>query len=226
MGACKECGCKDGDRGPIGPAGLKGDTGESGLTGNQGVQGPQGIEGIQGIQGIQGETGIQGAPGNSIGGTAGATGPQGLQGIPGIQGDPGVDGTDGVNGKNGQGRITYTVNTESGNGTDIAVLNEGIFMKNTGGVRTIEIPSGSIIGDVVRVVGTSFGTGGWRISATGSDTIQMTSQNPSLNITQPGGFITPATTNYRDVITIVSDGTGKWIVMDAIFANGNIPLFN
>jgi len=225
MGACKECGCKDGDRGPMGPAGEKGDTGASGLQGNPGPQGPQGPQGNQGIQGAQGATGPQGPPGSSIGGAAGPTGPQGIQGPQGIPGNDGSDGADGTNGANGQGRLNYVINYNVGAATILATMNEGIFLKNTGGILTIELPTGGSIGDVVRVVGTSAGTGGWRVKATGVDTIEMTNQNPSFNTTTPGGYVTPQNTNYRDVLTFIFDGGTRWVVMDALLANGNQPLF-
>jgi len=226
MGACKECGCKDGDRGPIGPSGEKGDTGASGLQGNPGPQGTVGPQGDQGVQGNQGATGVQGPPGSSIGGNAGATGPQGNQGIQGIPGNNGADGNDGVDGANGQGRLNYVINNSVGTVTVLAVMNQGIFMKNTGGVVTIDLPTGGSIGDVIRVVGTSVGTGGWKVKATGADTIEMTNQNPLFQITNPAGFVTPATTNYRDVMTFIFDGGTRWVVMDAMFANGNQPLFS
>ena len=217
MGACKDCGCKDGDRGPMGLPGEKGDTGASGLQGNPGQQGGQGFQGIQGVQGLKGDTGPAGAPGSGIGGTAGPTGPQG---------NPGPQGIPGNKGNNGQGRLNYVLNEAVAAGNYNAVLNEGIIMKNTNGVQTIIFPLGSVIGDIIQVVGTSYGTGGWRVSVQGTDTIQMTNQNPSYNTTTAGGFVTPATTNYRDVMTFLADGTGVWIVIDAIFANGNSPLFS
>jgi hypothetical protein len=225
MGACKECGCKDGDRGPIGIAGEKGETGSSGLQGNpgpQGIPGPQGDQGIQGFQGIQGD---QGPPGSSVDGDQGPTGPQGDTGPQGNDGPAGLDGTNGTNGANGKGRLNYVINSVISFTTLLAVLNEGIIMKNTG-FSVIQLPTGAQIGDVVRVVGTHLGTGGWRLKALGTDTIQMTSQNPVNNITLPAGYVEPATTNYRDVITVISDGGGNWIIIDAMLANGNLPLFN
>ena len=226
MGACKDCGCKDGDRGPMGPAG---DKGETGATGPQGNPGAQGIQGPQGNQGLQGDTGAQGPigpSGSSIGGAAGPTGPQGIQGPQGIPGNDGNDGLNGTNGNNGQGRLNYVIDAVVGAHIHSAILNEGIIMKNTGGIATIELPTGASIGDEVQVVGTSFGTGGWFISATGADTIEMTNQSGTLFITSPAGAVTPSATNYRDVITMISDGAGAWVIIDSIFANGNIPLFS
>jgi hypothetical protein len=226
MKACKDCGCKDGDRGPIGPAGLKGETGDAGLQGNPGPQGEQGEQGHQGIQGNTGIQGIQGPPGASISGTAGAVGPIGLTGDQGATGPAGADGTDGTNGNNGQGRITYIIDSGVGIRTITAILNEGIIMKNTLGIVTIELPPSATIGDVVRIVGTSFGTGGWKLKAFVTDTIQMTDQSPVFNETSAGGFVQPSPSNYRDVITLISDGDGQWIITSSVFANGNIPLFN
>ncbi len=225
MGACKECGCKDGDRGPMGPSGLKGDTGAAGPTGNVGIQGPIGINGIQGIQGVQGIQGIQGIPGNSVGGTTGATGGQGNVGPQGIAGNDGADGADGTNGINGRGRLNYVINAFTSSDIHPAILNEGIIMKNTG-FCIVQLPSGANIGDTVQVVGTATGTGGWRINTDGADTIEMTNQTPLLSITQAGGYLEPQSTNYRDVITIVSDGTGRWIAVNALLANQNQPLFS
>jgi len=226
MGACKDCGCKDGDRGPMGPAGEKGDTGESGLQGNPGIQGIQGPQGDQGIQGIQGIQGPIGPAGSSIGGNAGATGPQGIQGPQGIPGNDGNDGNDGINGANGQGRITWIVDSTAGVHTTNPVVNQGVIMKNNGGIATIQLPNPVGIGDVVMVVGTSFGTGGWRIKAGLGETIQMTDQTVGALITSTGGFVIPATTNYRDVIRMMYDGAGTWLITSKIFANGNIPLFS
>jgi hypothetical protein len=225
MGACKECGCKDGDRGPQGLAGAKGDTGAIGAQGAVGPQGLMGLTGPKGDDGPQGIQGPQGQPGTGLQGDTGPTGIQGDQGDTGPAGEDGSDGAPGTNGANGQGRITYVVNSDGVNGTHNAVLNEGVIMKNTGYV-TVLIPLGNNIGDVVRVVGTSAGTGGWKISSTAPETMQMTSQSLTSNITSGGGEITPATTNYRDVITLVFDGTERWVVIDAMLANGEIPLFS
>ena len=226
MEACKDCGCKDGDRGPIGPSGDIGETGNTGLQGNPGIQGIQGNQGNQGIQGSTGIQGVQGPSGLSIGGAAGATGPIGSTGNQGATGPAGADGTDGTNGNNGQGRITYIIDSGVGIRTITATLNEGIIMKNTLGIVTIELPSSATIGDVVRIVGTSFGTGGWKLKAFVTDTIQMTDQSPTFNETSLGGFVQPSSTNYRDVITLTSDGDGQWVITSSVFANGNIPLFN
>jgi hypothetical protein len=226
MGACLDCGCKDGDRGLIGPVGPTGETGLTGLQGLPGIQGDTGLTGSQGFQGTQGATGPQGAIGSSITGASGATGATGIQGIQGVQGLPGANGTNGSNGDNGQGRLTYVINSEVATHVHTAVFNQGVIMKNTGGISSIEIPIGSAIGDVVRVVGTSFGTGGWKLVASGTDTIQMTSQSAIDIITSPGGEVVINSNNYRDVMTLISDGTGKWFVISSIFANGFIPLFS
>jgi len=220
------CGCKDGDRGPLGEQGVKGDTGSSGPIGIPGSPGPQGIpgvSGIQGAQGIQGVPGIDGSPGPQ--GPIGPIGPIGATGPQGLQGPAGVDGNDGANGNNGQGRLNYTIDSTVGIHTYNPVLNEGVVMKNTGGLATIELPIGSLIGDVIQVVGTSFGTGGWRIKAAGGDKIQMTSTSAFQYITLANGYVILNATNYRDVITMISDGLGNWIITDSIFANGTIPNF-
>lgn len=220
--------CKEGPRGPIGPMGEKGDTGEQGPQGAQGLMGVQGLQGDQGPMGddgLDGGVGAQGPKGDD--GPPGPTGPQGDKGDDGPIGPPGNNGNDGTNGKNGQGRITYIVKTNSTPETHVAVLNEGIIMKNTGFVE-VELPNGASLGDVVQVVGTSLGTGGWKLSVTGSETIELTSQSssPGSNITTLGGEVVIANTNYRDVITLVSDGLGRWIIINRIFANGLIPLFS
>lgn len=222
---CQHTCCTEGPRGPIGPAGEKGDKGDVGPQGPPGLQGPQGIQGPQGPpgqDGLDGGAGSQGPQGPQ--GPPGPTGAQGPQGNQGIQGIPGEDGDDGADGKNGQGRLNYVENTDASPTTHVAVLNEGIIMKNTAFV-IIELPTGALIGDVVQVVGTSFGTGGWKLSATGTDKIQMTSQNPSNYITSAGGEVVISNTNYRDVMTLISDGLGNWVVIDALFANNQIPLF-
>lgn len=226
MSQCGECGCKDGDRGPMGLQGEKGDTGSSGLPGPAGPMGTQGIQGPQGLQGDKGDTGPQGAPGSSIGGSTGPTGAQGIQGIQGIPGADGADGADGANGANGQGRLNYIEITSVGTVTLTPVVNQGLVMKNTGGVATIELPLGALIGDCMSVVGTSFGTGGWKLRALGTNTIQLTSQSSGAFETIPGGEVVIPVTNYRDVISMVSDGLGNWIITDAIFANNQIPQFS
>jgi len=210
----------------MGPQGVQGDTGDQGPQGPPGSQGAQGVQGPQGPagqDGLDGSAGATGPQGNQ--GPPGPTGPVGPQGIQGPAGNDGADGADGQDGANGQGRIVYVENTAVGAGSVNATLNEGIIMKNTGGIQTINLPTGGTMGDVIQVVGTSFGTGGWMIIANIADRIQMTSQTAGALITSPGGSVTPAVTNYRDVITFVYDGSGTWFVIDAIFANGNLPLF-
>lgn len=224
MGACKECGCKDGDRGPIGPAGLKGD---AGLPGNDGAQGIPGIPGVQGIQGPQGEQGEQGPPGNdggSLPGPTGATGDQGPQGDKGDDGPSGLDGDDGADGANGQGRLNYYIDNNASAHIETPVANTGIILKNSG-YATIELPLLAELGDQISVVGTSYTTAGWRIQASGNDQIQMTN-SPSPLQTTPGGYVEPDTFNYADVIHLISDGEGNWIITDKIFFNGTIPYFS
>ena len=223
MSECKECGCKDGDRGPMGLQGPKGDTGATGL---QGPMGPQGIAGVKGDTGPQGDQGPQGDAGNDGASTPGPAGPTGAQGVQGPQGDPGndgADGTDGNDGANGHGMLNYIVDSSASPSTNSPVVNTGIIMKNTAFVN-IDLPNASI-DDVIQIIGTSIGTGGWQINATGADKIQLTSQVSGSHITTAGGSIIIAPTNYRDVITMVSDGTGMWYVIDCIFANNNTPLF-
>ena len=53
----------------------------------------------------------------------------------------------------------------------------------------------------------------------------MTSQTAFYYETNPGGEVQLGINNYADVIHLVSDGSGKWIIIDAIFANGTTPLF-
>lgn len=222
---CQDTCCKEGPRGPIGPRGEKGDTGPQGPQGPIGPQGPQGIQGPQGPAGQNGVDGNVGAQG--LQGPQGPPGPQGIQGPPGQQGNsgqPGLDGVDGTNGNNGQGRISYVINNSIITSTHNAVNNEGIIMKNSG-FQTIALPTGSNIGDVIQVVGTSFGTGGWKILAGAGEKIQLTTQSPTPLETSFGGEVVPDYTNYRDVITMISDGAGNWIITDSIFANGQIPLF-
>jgi len=224
MGACKECGCQDGDRGPMGLQGEKGDTGASGAvgaTGPQGPIGPQGVQGNTGPQGIQGPAGNNGA---NIGGPAGPTGPQGNQGIQGPAGNNGANGTNGLNGANGQGKIIYVINASAVPAVHPATVNEGVVMKNTAFVD-VQLPAAPSLGDVVQVVGSSFGTGGWKLIAGGGQQIQMTSQTLGNLITSVGGQIQLAATNYRDVITMMYDGVGTWFIYSSIFANNNIPLF-
>jgi hypothetical protein len=223
---CNECGCKDGDRGPRGLQGEKGDTGASGAIGATGIQGFQGIQGAQGIQGNQGPQGVPGQDGNNIAGPTGPTGAQGNTGATGIQGPAGNNGIDGIDGANGQGRITYVTNNASTPSTHTAISNEGIVLKNTAFVD-IELPIAANQGDVVRIVGTSFGTGGWKIIAAAGQRIQMTNQAPSALITSAGGEVVIATTNYRDVITMMYDPISlTWIIFSKIFANNTIPFFN
>lgn len=224
MSACRECGCKDGDRGPRGPQGEKGDTGASGAIGATGPAGPQGPQGIQGNQGDQGLQGPAGNDGSNIAGPVGPTGPQGNQGIQGPAGNDGADGADGANGLNGQGRLNYVEETGSGAHTITPVVNTGLILKNTG-FGTIELPASTTIGDEIAILGTSLGTGGWKLVADGTDQIQMTNQSASALITSPGGEVVIAATNYRDVIHLIADGLGNWIIKDAIFANNNLPLF-
>lgn len=88
-----DCGCKDGERGPMGLQGPQGLQGEPGSVGGQGAQGQKGLQGIQGIPGDDGLTGHQGS--------IGPKGDSGLPGIPGIDGLPGPRGIDGINGSDG-----------------------------------------------------------------------------------------------------------------------------
>ena len=177
MGACKECGCKDGDRGPQGERGEKGNDGVDGLQGPQGPQGISGIKGEKGDTGIQGDTGPQGLSGSSLPGPTGPTGPQGFQGPAGTDGNDGPQGDAGLNGANGQGRIDYIVETSAAIN---AIANQGIIMKNTV-FSTVQLPLGSVLGDVVQVVGTSYATGNWKIKAGVGETIQLTNLS--------GGFL-------------------------------------
>jgi hypothetical protein len=98
-------------------------------------------------------------------------------------------------------------------------------MKNTGFV-TIELDPSPSIGDIVQVVGTSVGTGGWKIVAGATDRIQLSTQSPTPLQTSIGGEIVIASTNYRDVITMMYADAGLWIIINKIFANNQIPLFN
>ena len=222
MGACKDCGCKDGDRGLQGERGEKGNDGIDGLQGPIGLQGISGIKGNQGVQGIQGNTGLQGLSGSSTPGPTGPTGPQGLQGPDGIDGIDGVQGDAGLNGANGQGRISYITETSAAIN---AIGNQGIIMKNTV-FSTVQLPLGSIIGDVVQVVGTSYATGNWKIKAGVGETIQLTRPTGGFVETGLNGEVIPlADYNYGDVITMLYDGTNSWIIMDSIFASNTIPLF-
>jgi len=225
MSACRECGCKDGDRGPQGPAGAVGATGPAGDVGATGPQGPKGDDGIQGIQGDQGSQGPQGPSGSNITGPAGPTGPQGDTGIDGPQGNDGADGADGTDGANGQGQITWSIDATVGAATVNPVANSGLILKNTGGLLTIELPLGSLLGDLVSVAGTIYGTGGWKLKAQGTETIQMTSVTPLDFQTSGGGEVVIGPNNFNDVVHLLSDGLGAWIIVDKIFANGTIPLF-
>lgn len=224
MGACKECGCKDGDRGPMGDQGLQGATGDQGAQGAPGPIGPQGIQGLDGIQGPQGLQGAQGPSGTNITGPAGPTGPQGIQGIQGIQGNDGNDGLNGADGANGQGQITWSIDASAVPTVLSPVGNSGLILKNTAFVD-IELPLGALLGDVISIAGTIAGTGGWKLVALGTDTIQMTSQSALNYETNPGGEVQLGVNNYHDVIHLIADGTGKWIITDVIFAGGVIPLF-
>lgn len=222
MGACKECGCKDGDRGPQGERGEKGNDGVDGLQGPQGPQGISGIKGEKGDTGIQGDTGPQGLSGSSLPGPTGPTGPQGFQGPAGTDGNDGPQGDAGLNGANGQGRIDYIVETSAAIN---AIANQGIIMKNTV-FSTVQLPLGSVLGDVVQVVGTSYATGNWKIKAGVGETIQLTNLSGGFLETGLGGEVIPlADYNYGDVITMLYDGTNSWIIMDSIFASNTIPLF-
>ena len=218
--------CKEGPRGPIGPMGEKGDTGEQGP---QGAPGLMGVQGIQGDQGPAGDDGLDGGVGGQgqVGddGPPGPTGPQGIKGDDGPIGPAGNNGTNGTNGKNGQGRITYVVNTDAVPSVHNAVLNEGVIMKNTAFVD-IQLDAAPSIGDIVQVVGTSIGTGGWRVTAGAGHVIQHTSQSPTAMETNPGGYVEPLATNYRDVMTLMYDGTGIWLIINKIFADNILPLFS
>ena len=223
MGACKDCGCKDGDRGPMGLPGVKGDDGIAGNIGNTGPQGAQGIQGLVGAQGIQGLTGPQGADGNNDSGPAGPTGANGITGAQGIQGNDGVPGIDGIDGANGQACcLTYSIDSISGNHTESPVANTGIIMMNTGGLATIQLPTG-LLGDQIQIVGT-YTSSGWRLLTAGTDQIQL-SYTPPLEC-QPGGYVEPVASNFGDCITIISDGLGNWIIRDKVFFNGNNPYFS
>lgn len=220
---CKDCGCKDGDRGLRGPAGEKGDTGIAGAIGLTGPIGWQGLTGAQGTQGPQGVQGLPGVNGGDVAGPPGPTGIQGVQGIQGMQGNNGADGVNGVDGANGQGRLTYVINTNNTTSVYNVLSNQGVIMKNTGFVD-IQLPATPVISDKIRVVGTSIGTGGWKITAGVSDRIELGTTGASL-ITGLGGEVIIDSTNYRDVITIMYDGVDTWLVISKIFANNNYPFF-
>lgn len=219
------CSCKDGERGPMGPQGLQGDKGDTGPAGQQGIMG---LQGPAGLPGIKGDNGPAGPPGlNGVAGAQGPPGPTGAMGATGAvgpAGPAGANGSNGSNGANGQGRLNYVVNSAVVSGTHAAVLNEGIIMKNTAFVEIILDPTPSI-GDVVQVVGTSYGTGGWKVTVDPAHTIELTSQSPTGLSTTSGGSIIIAATNYRDVITMIFDGVSTWIIENKIFANGVTPLF-
>jgi hypothetical protein len=127
MATCKDCGCKDGQRGPIGPQGPQGDTGATGLQGAPGPQGPVGPSGLQGAKGDQGSSAYQvwlddGNVGtetdflNDLVGPQGPAGPAGSPGSGGVNGVNGVDGAQGPQGPNGDpGLSAYEIWLNQGN---------------------------------------------------------------------------------------------------------------
>jgi hypothetical protein len=127
MATCKDCGCKDGQRGPIGPQGPKGDTGATGPQGAPGPQGPVGPSGLQGAKGDQGSSAYQvwlddGNVGtetdflNDLVGSQGPAGPAGSPGSAGVNGVNGIDGAQGPQGPNGDpGLSAYEIWLNEGN---------------------------------------------------------------------------------------------------------------
>ena len=127
MATCKDCGCKDGQRGPIGPQGPQGDTGATGPQGAPGPQGPVGPSGLQGAKGDLGSSAYQvwldnGNVGtetdflNDLVGPQGPAGPAGFPGSAGVNGVNGIDGAQGPQGPNGDpGLSAYEIWLNEGN---------------------------------------------------------------------------------------------------------------
>jgi hypothetical protein len=127
MATCQDCGCKDGQRGPVGPQGPQGDTGATGATGASGPQGPAGLTGSQGPVGAKGSSAYQvwlddgnvGTETDFLNSLKGPAGPAGPAGAPGAAGTNGVNGVDGVQGSQGpagpSGDSAYEVWLNQGN---------------------------------------------------------------------------------------------------------------
>jgi len=159
-----------GPQGEPGPKGDKGDPGNDGATGAPGLPGADGAQGLQGPKGDTGDTGPQGPQG--IQGIQGLTGPQGPAGADGAAGPQGLQGEQGLQGPAGTGADPWAYVKLASNSTvsttafanvtgmsftaeaNTTYLVEVIGAYQTAATTTgiglaLDIPSGSVIGQVV-----------------------------------------------------------------------------
>ena len=247
--------CKDGRPGIAGLQGPKGETGpigEQGETGPQGEPGEIGPPGPDGLDGAQGASGPQGPQG--IDGPTGPQGPEGPQGIQGPAGNDGADGTDGNAGAffcgpfhiERTGPCNYSEIAGIQVPCEVLALNPTtcqtfIFQKKVGNGFQLTVLSNpgpeNVIGDTVTFVGTE-GCAEWRIGGPNGTQIEMSAFNSSINnITTAGPSLSspffgsgnqtvqfPAA-NAGDVVELLYVGDNRWVIIKAILASGQLPVF-
>jgi len=200
-----------GATGPQGPAGAQGAQGAAGVAGAQGPQGATGPQGPQGVAGAQGATGPAGAQG-----AIGPSGPQGPQGVQGAAGPTGPAGPTGAPGASGPTSNKFALDATLHNSpytipdTDAFLY----YLTNNpvgtagacGGSVTMNLPHSTVVGSGRMVVISP----GNVPNSTGVQCpgVTVAVQSGDLLVSQPGG------TSSAHPIVVVSDGAGRWIVMN------------
>lgn len=232
MNCCGNINCKCRD-GQIGLQGLKGPKGDTGAQGVQGIQGPTGAQGVQGEKGETGDkgaTGIMGDPGIAgITGPAGATGQTGPTGPQGATGSAGANGTNGTPGSDALDALTWTIvdPTLSAVNVQTAPNYAYVFANDMFTTPTVWLPSAPYtaapsLGDEVLLIGTSDSLGAREISLRPGEQVEM-SEGTNLYVTTTA--VQFGSLNSGDCLRLSYRGSGKWVITEAVFANGQVPLF-
>jgi hypothetical protein len=234
-----------GDVGIQGIQGNQGEQGEQGIAGfdgqdgSQGGTGPEGIQGIIGPQGPQGPQGIQGAEG-----TQGSNGSDGIDGTDGIDGDcPLIPLILDCN-------CSYQELTFMGTTAEVpcACVNPGLSPSFCGPNILLRGQGDGLahfaIQDSVYPVGYIYDVYGqhdvmkWRVVGNGAGVqLEMAAFNSTTaNKTVPGAAGAPLygagqhamtfpPSNSGDNVKLLHTGDGLWVVIEANFANGQLPIF-